>query len=337
MDTLARTTSWPLRIAGRIAIGIGVLLVVIALVLVFFPWNSLRQPLADYLTAKTGRKVAIAGDLTVKLAWHPWIEVRGVAIANAPWSDEPVMASVHRIGVRVVPLSYFTRLRLPEIEIDRPRALLERNKEGQGNWIFGDSVATPDATDAGDLPLVGRVQVSDAKLRYRDPDPNLRVDVTLQALTAADRQGKESLVFAGDGTLRGGRFEIAGEGEGLGSLRDVDEPFSLVFHARTGATHAWFDGAVVPNQPDNVRGFIKVRGQDMAELYPLLPAPVPWTPPYALQGQVAHLPDRWQVTDLTGKVGRSDVAGTLAIHTDAPRRKLVADLVSTRLDYRDLA
>ncbi len=335
MNTLVRTPGWPWQGAARVAIGIGALGAVLLLVLIFFPWNLLREPLADYLTAKTGRKVAIAGDLTVKLAWHPRIEVRGIAIANAPWSDEPVMASVHRIGVQVVPLSYFTRLRIPEIEIDRPRALLERNQGGVGNWILGDS-ATPDTTDSGDLPLVGRVQVTDARLRYRDPDPNLRVDVTVQALTAADRQGKESLVFAGDGTLRGSRFEIAGEGEGLGALRDVEAPFSLVFHARAGATRAWFDGAVVPNQPDNVRGFIKVSGQDMAQLYPLLPAPVPWTPPYSLQGRVAHLPDRWEVTHLTGKVGRSDVAGTLAILTDQPRRKLVADLASARLDYRDL-
>ena len=49
-----------------------------------------------------------------------------------------------------------------------------------------------------------------------------------------------------------------------------------------------------------------------------------------------RLPDRWKVTNLSGKVGRSDVAGTAEILTETPRRKFVADLVSTRLDYRDL-
>lgn len=190
---------------ARIAIGIALVVALLLVILMLFPWNALREPLADYLTAKTGRKVAIAGDLTVKLAWHPWIDVRGVAIANAPWSDEPVMASVQRIGMRVVPLSYFSRLSIPELEIEGPRGILERNKAGEGNWILGDSVASPDATDAGDLPLVGRVRVTDGRLRYRDPDPNLRIDVNVQALTAPDRNGAESLVFSGDGTLRGGR------------------------------------------------------------------------------------------------------------------------------------
>jgi len=332
---IARAPRGPRIVAGTAAIVLGVVALLV-LVLVLFPWNTLRGPLADYLSHKTGRTVKIAGDLTVKLAWHPWIDVRGIAISNAPWSDEPVMASVGRVGLRVVPLSYFTRLRIPEIEIDSPRAILERSPSGAKNWILGDSVIGGDTTDAGDVPLLGRIRVRDGHVRYRDPDPRLRIDVRAHALTATARDGSESLVFSGDGTLRGGRFTFAGEGEGLGALRAVGDPFALVFHARTGDTQAWFDGTIVPDEPDNVRGFIKVRGKDMAELYPLLPAPVPWTPPYELRGDVAHLPDRWKVTNLRGKVGRSDLAGTMEILTDTPRRKLVADLASARLDYRDL-
>jgi uncharacterized protein involved in outer membrane biogenesis len=310
--------------------------VVLYLVLLFFPWNTLREPIANYYTAKTGRKVVIAGDLTVKLAWHPWIDVRGIAIANAPWSDQPVMASVERLGMRVEPLSYFTRLRIPEIELQGPRAILERNADGAANWVMGDSVASDDTTDAGDLPLIGRVRVGDAHLRYRDADPRVRLDVSGIALTATDRQGQESLIFSGDGSLRGARFTIAGQGEGLGTLREPDAPFSLVFSAKNGATQMWFDGEVVPASPENVRGFIKIAGQDMSQLYPLLPAPVPWTPPYQVNGDVTRLPDRWKVTSLAGKVGRSDVTGQVEILTNTPRRKFVADIVSARLDYRDL-
>ena len=322
LASLPRPARWALgALAALVA-----LLLVLFVILLFFPWNTLREPLANYYSEKTGRKVVIAGDLTVKLAWHPWIDVRGVAISNAPWSDQPVMASVERLGMRVEPLSFFTRLRIPELEIQGPRAILERNLDGVGNWEMGTT----------DFPLLGRLSVGDARLRYRDPDPQVRLDVSAIALTATDRQGQDSLIFSGEGSLRGGRFTIAGQGEGLGTLREPDAPFSLVFAAKSGATQAWFDGEVVPTSPENVRGFIKVTGQDMAQLYPLLPAPVPWTPPYAVQADVVRLPDRWKVTGLSGKVGRSDVTGQLDILTDTPRRKLVADIVSTRLDYRDL-
>ena len=127
-----------------------------------------------------------------------------------------------------------------------------------------------------------------------------------------------------------------GKAKALGTLREPDAPFSLVFAAKSGATQAWFDGEVVPTSLEKVRGFIKVAGQDMAQLYPLLPAPVPWTPPYEIKGDVVRLPDRWKVTGLSGKVGRSDVRGSAEILTDTPRRKFVADIVSDRLDYRDL-
>jgi len=114
-----------------------------------------------------------------------------------------------------------------------------------------------DVTDAGDLPLIGRVRVGDAHVRYRDADPRVRLDVSGIALTATDRQGQESLIFSGDGSLRGARFTIAGQGEGLGTLREPDAPFSLVFSAKNGATQMWFDGEVVPASPENVRGFLK--------------------------------------------------------------------------------
>lgn len=322
----------------RIALALGSLLALVAaaaVVLLLFPWNVLREPLAHYLTTKTGRTVVIAGDLDVRLAWHPWIEVRGVAVANAPWSDEPVMARAGRIGLRVVPLSYFTRLRIPEIEVDGLRGIVERNREGVGNWVMGDSVVTDDTTDVADLPRIGRVRVIDGDVRYRDADPRLKLDVSLRVFS--DRlDGAEALLFAGDGTLRGGKFRVAGAGEGLGELRDVDAPFSLRFGARAGDTEVLFDGSVVPSEVENVRGFVRVKGKDMAQLYPLVPAPVPWTPPYAVEGRLKRLPDRWQVDDLAGKVGASDIAGTLHVRTDTPRRKLVADLVSRRLDYRDL-
>lgn len=322
----------------RLTIVFGSLLAIVAaaaVALALFPWNMLREPLADYLTKKTGRTVVIAGDLDVRLAWHPWIDVRGIAIANAPWSDVPVMASVGRIGLRVEPLSWFTRLRIPEIEIDAPRGILERNADGTGNWVMGDSVTSDDVTDAGDLPLIGRVRVSDGRLRYRDPDPRLRLDAELLAFS--DRSGpSEGLLFAGQGTVRGGRFHIAGGGEGLGELRDVRDPFALRFRARAGDTEILFDGSVVPSEVENLRGFVRVKGKDMAELYPLVPAPVPWTPPYEVEGRVTRQPDRWQVDDLTGKVGASDIAGTMHVLTNTPRRKVVADLVSRRLDYRDL-
>jgi uncharacterized protein involved in outer membrane biogenesis len=320
----SRRSTW----TKRIGIGLAALIIAIALVIAFFPWNALRGPLAHYLSDKTGREIAIHGDVTVKLAWHPWIDLREVSIGNASWSEYPVMAYADRIGLRIVPLSYFTRLRIPELELETPLALLEKNANGDANWTFGD-----DHSAAANPPLIGRIRVIDGQMRFRDP--GLKADVRI-ALTTVSHRGAQSLAFSGGGTLRGEKLRIAGMGDGLGALRDVDAPFHVALNAKSGATELWFDGSIVPDAPDNVRGFVKVVGTDMSRLYPLLPAPIPWTPPYALQGRVAHFADRWTLTALRGKVGQSDVAGTMTVFNNLPRRKLVGDITSQRLDYRDL-
>ena len=307
-------------------IGIAGVALALVLAVVFFPWNVLRGPLEGYLSAQTGRNVKIHGDMSVKLAWHPWVDIGAISVANAEWSDLPIMFYVDHVGMRVVPLSFFTRLRIPELRLESPRLILEKSKDGQRNWVTSDEEIV--------LPLVGQVWVADGWTRYRDP--KVRADVAAHVLTVGQQGGSDALAFAGHGVLNGERFRIAGQGEGLGALREVAEPFSLSLHLKSGATDAWFDGTIVPNDPENVRGALKVMGPDMAQLYPLLPTAIPWTPPYRVAGHLAHLPGRWQVTNLTGKMGQSDLAGTVTIETDRPRRKVVADLTSQRLDYRDL-
>ncbi len=268
----------------------------------------------------------IHGDLSVKMAWHPWVEMGGVSVDNAPWSELPVMLYVENVGLRVEPLSWFTRLRIPELRLDSPRLILEKNLQGNRNWVGSEEEI--------ELPLIGKVWIADGWTRYRDP--KLRTDVSLYMLTTAPEGEPDALAFAGRGRLNGEQFRVDGRGAGLGALREVEQPFALNFHLQSGRSEAWFDGTVVPNAPENVRGFLKVAGADMAQLYPLVPVAIPWTPPYQLKGQLLHGPGRWQVADLQGKMGKSDVAGAVTIDTDRSRPKVVADLRSQRLDYRDL-
>jgi len=310
----------------RWLVGLGAIALALVLAVAFFPWNLLRGPLASYLTAQTGRNVVIHGDLDVKLAWHPWVDIHAISVANAEWSEHPIMFYADNVGMRVVPWSFFTRLRLPELRLASPRLLLEKSQNGERNWV----------TDGAEieLPLVGQVWVDDGRMRFRDPQ--VRADVALHLVTLAPHGEPDAVAFAGGGSLHGEKFRIAGQAEELGALREVAQPFPLIFHAKTGATDAWFDGTVVPRDPENMRGFLKVAGPDMAQLYPLLPTAIPWTPPYALKGQLVHRQGLWQVSSLSGKMGQSDLAGTVTIETARPRRRVVADLSSQRLDYRDL-
>src|SRR3979409_1480778 len=92
----------------RVAVVLAVMVVVVIVVTLFFPWNLLRGPIASYFSHQLGRPVAIAGDLNVKLGWTPRIQVDDVSIGNTPWSNDPQMAHVRRMNLRVELLSLFT-------------------------------------------------------------------------------------------------------------------------------------------------------------------------------------------------------------------------------------
>ena len=78
------------------------------------------------------------------------------------------------------------------------------------------------------------------------------------------------------------------------------------------------------------------RRDAISELHPLLPVPFPWTPSYRLKERLEHIGNVWTFHEFTGKVGESDLAGRFALDLSSPKPFIDADLVSTRLNYKDL-
>jgi uncharacterized protein involved in outer membrane biogenesis len=142
--------------------------------------------------------------------------------------------------------------------------------------------------------------------------------------------------FSGSGRLRNNPFTIEGDAATLLELENQDKPYALNVRAKAGNTSAHFDGTVVPARLDTVDGSLTVQGRDLSQLYPIIPVPFPWTPPYRLTGQLKHDGKVWFFREFTGKVGDSDMAGNFALDRSKPKPLVDADIVSTRLDYKDL-
>ena len=313
----------------RVAVVVAAMVVVVIVVALFFPWNLLRGPLASYVSHQLGRPVAIAGDLNVKLDWTPRIQVDDVSIGNAAWSKDPQMAHVQRMNLRVELFSLFVGpLVVPAVELVEPQLLLEKNKDGAANWLFGD---------IGYVPPVhlGTIDVDRGTVRYRDPALRADVNIKLQSSPAV-ADTPPSLRFSGDGTFRGEAFRIDGQGLGLSALRKVGEPYQLILHARAGATDVRFAGTVVPSEVERLKGELQLQGKDLSQLYPIVPLPIPWTPPYKLSGQLSHTGKLWSYRQLKGTVGDSDLAGDFQLDLSQARPSVTADLTSRRLDYKDL-
>jgi len=199
------------RAAGYGAIAAAVVVALVILV-AFFPWNALRGPLASYLGHRLQRTVAIDGDLRVHPGLTTRIEIDGLSIGNAAWSDIQPMAHAQRMAL-TFGLRSLLHVTPDTVALSEPNVVLEKNPAGDANWHFGGGGAG--------APGFGTITVDRGTVRYRDPA--LRADITIALQSTAPAPNVPSaLRFDGDGTLRGDRFTITGQGHVFSELRRVD-------------------------------------------------------------------------------------------------------------------
>src|SRR5215470_10104500 len=301
---------------------------IVAIAVAAFEWNWLRGPVASYLSVRLDRQVKIDGDLHVKLSKQPLITAEFVSLGNPPWASDPVMARARQITVRLDPWSLLKRpVALPEVTLVEPQVQLERKADGAANWIFKVSGGPP--------PRVDRLMIEDGVVHFRNADTG--TDVTVNVATRKwFEAGATPVEFKGSGHLRNNPFTIEGSAASLLRLEDQAKPYRLNVKARAGNTSASFDGTVIPGRIDNVDGWLTLQGRDMSELYPIIPVPFFWTPRYSVKGQLTHSSAVWSFRDFKGKVGDSDVAGNFIVDGGHARPVIDADIVSQRLDYKDL-
>lgn len=91
---------------------------------------AVRHPLAAYL----GRRIRLDGPVTVRWGATTRLVVEGLHVANAPWGSAPEMFSAQRLEV-ALDLGSLLRgpLRLPLIDLDGAKLLLETSRRGTGN------------------------------------------------------------------------------------------------------------------------------------------------------------------------------------------------------------
>ena len=308
-------------------IGLGVLTVVV-LIVVFFPWNLLRGPIASYASSRLHRPVAI-GHLSVDLGWTTQVQVDDVTVGNAAWSQTQPMATFPST-VLTFRVPSLLRLSPDAVRLREPNILLERNEAGEPNWKFDGNSGGGDAE-----ALLGVIDVDRGAVRFRDPTLRANIDATLQT-NPATGSAPQTLQFGGRGTFRDEPFEIEGKSQGLAELSRIDSPYQLVLNARAGRTSVAFDGTVVPSQLQDLNGALKLKGPDLSQLYPIVPSPLPWTPPYELAANLSHANDQWIARDLEGTVGDSDLAGTFIVDLSSKRALTTADLTSRKFNYKDL-
>ena len=123
------------------------------------------------------------------------------------------------------------------------------------------------------------------------------------------------------------------------SIRDEATPFPLKAEISIGDTSAKFEGTLtglVGFKGIDLQ-FEQLSGKSMEELYWIIGLAFPDTSPYRLSGRLYRANGTWLFENFSGKVGESDLAGTLQIETGKDKRPFMhGDLTSKVLNFADL-
>ena len=314
---------------------LAVVALAIAVLVALWDWNWFKGPVERAVEARTRRSFTIGGDLDVDLGRVTAIRADGLDLGNAEWSQEARMAAVDRLEVRIEvwPLLFRREARIPEIRLSRPDVRLEVGPEREGNWnAFTGG-------DGGGMPVrLRRLWIEDGHLLFLDPDGETEIDVQVASQPPGEGDAAPPVAIKGEGRWRAAEFQLEGSAQSPLDLQDTESPYRFDLHARAGNTRAHARGSLVDAfQFDTFAFQMALAGRDLEDLYPLLGLALPPTPPYSIDGQLSREGKFWHYRDFSGKVGDSDLGGSVTVETGGERTMFRADLVSRLLDLDDLA
>jgi len=316
---------------------LGIVTLAIVIFVLIFDWNMLRGFVERKVYAQTGRELTIGGDLDVDLGLVPRIRLGDVRFANAEWASEPAMVDAKALAfsIRLLDLLH-GEITLPEVALTQPIVALEIDSQGRRNWELKKlEEKEEDKKEQGPGPVVQHLRLDNGKVIYRDAQSG--TDVTVK-VSHTDQARDLPLELVASGQFKQMPLQGQARGGGVLRLRNAREPYPLDLSLRIGQTRVTLAGTVT-----NLAGFdamdvdLDLKGDSLADLYPIFGVSLPDTPPYSLKSRLTHEATAWRLADLEGKVGDSDIAGRFNFDSGNGQPRITADLVSQRLDLDDLA
>lgn len=323
----------PRRVLTGVALVLAMLALPVLVLATLSNWNWLREPIARQVLDSTGRTLQLRGDLKVHLGWpRTRIHAAGVAFSNPSWAHEKQMFEARNVSFTLaMPPLLGGRIVLDEVWLDQAVAEFERAADGRKNWLLDRQ-----QRDESARITLNHVAIKKGRVGYSD----VRQKTAISAIVATRDVPKGTptpLQVTAQGQYRGLELKLQGQGASVLGLRDVKTPYRLKVSGKIGPTALRADGTIT-----NLAGLsaldlkIGLSGGSLAQLYPLFGVVLPDTPPYATQGRLQRQAQRWRYEKFSGRIGRSDIAGTLQVDTGGKRPKLTATLASRQLNFADL-
>jgi uncharacterized protein involved in outer membrane biogenesis len=327
---------------------LGVLLAIPALALVLlltYDWNRARPWLGARASEALQRPVELRGNLS--LTWQkqplppqarswrdhiPWphLVAQDVHVGNPPGMAAGDTAAARTIAFSLSPFALLGRkIAIPELRFDQPRLDLLRQADGRNNWTL------PKRPPSQWRMELDRVVFTRGTIALDDALQRIAATAHVDTLDNDPRYGVRWTL---DGKWHQQDIRGKGKAGAVLALRDASLPFPIQADTKIGLVSVAAEGTLTnPAQLAAIDVQLKVSG---ASAYPLTGLLLPETPPFTtagrLSGHLAPGASQWTYDKFTGRVGDSDIAGTLSYQQRQPRGLLTGAVHSRLLQFADL-
>jgi AsmA protein len=319
-----------MRTALKWTVGLVLALLVALALFISFGLNALKGPIARAVSEATGRELVIEGDLRTMWTWvHPRFRAEKVRFANAEWATEDYLFTADAVeaSVQLLPLLR-GRVVIPEVHLEGADVNLEQDDEGTKNWVLEKKEEQKQKKES--RVYIERLTLDAGQLKYDDAGR----DISIQADLNTDETG---VVFAATGTYQGNDLSASGHTGHVLSLRDETSPFPIKAQAQIGDTKVSIDGTITGLVGlKSIDTKVALSGKTMDDLYWIVNVALPATEPYTTTGRLLRQNELVRYENFTGKVGESDIAGTLQVDTGGKRPFMQGNLTSKVLNLADL-
>lgn len=326
----------------RVVLAITTFLVALLWVVVlFFPWDTLRGPANRYVSNRLGRHFEITRHLNVHLGRITTVRVDGLELANPEWAKKPYLlkATAAEFDVALWPLLR-GEVVLPRVSLTEPQVGLQIESDGRRTWALSRNTA-----DAGAAPQIGSLIVDKGAVNYLSTSQgaDLLVQFSIAADTSAPMAASVSAVimplsFEATGKWKNEVFSASGRtGSVLQLSEGMNAAFPIALSVATGKTTLKAQGSVENlSQFSGLDATFDLDGRNLEDIYKLAGVVLPSTPPYKLRGKLSKHGKLWSAIEIQGVLGSSDINGDLHFDTSGPVALLTGKLQSKLLDFQDL-
>ena len=312
--------------------------------------DEYRPEIAQAAKDATDRDLTLEGPLSLSISLTPTISGEGISFANAPWGTRPQMLTLRRfeMQLRLVPL-LFGNIQIRRLVLVEPDIFLETNAKGLGNWQFGPGTAAPakgsgvsgnggDAgNDAGNdvVPHVGRLLIEKGQMTYLNGATGTVIKVDLKSVEADAASADDPLNLKIQAAFNGMAVTLDGS---VGPLKNILSPvnptqadltakglgLTIKIKGTGKATAGTLDAR------------IDVAAKTLSGLRAFAGDALPANVPLKLSVHATAEAGKINLSELRLSLGKSDLAGNIAIDTTAMAPKISADLTGKRLDLNEL-